>query len=270
MFSIFHYMVENMYFISKLETNKNKKKFKFKDIADEWIIEKKGSVKRSTCSVYEYVLNRYILPIVGEYTLKELESFDINSYVRYLSKTLKPKTVRDVVARFKSIIYLANEKYDAGIHYKKVEMPKILQEPMMVLGNGEKKRLENKCKKIGTAPSIGILLCMYTGMRVGELCALRWENIDLDKGIIKVRKTLQRIYIDEEKRTRVIEDYPKSKSSSRDIPLRDDLCSLLFQMKKENDSKALSEVLGHSSVNITLNRYVHSSYRVQKKYIEKL
>ena len=155
-------------------------------------------------------------------------------------------------------------------HYKKVEMPKILQEPMMVLGNGEKKRLENKCKKIGTAPSIGILLCMYTGMRVGDLCALRWENIDLDKGIIKVRKTLQRIYIDEEKRTRVIEDNPKSKSSSRDIPLRDDLCSLLFQMKKENDSKALSEVLGHSSVNITLNRYVHSSYRVQKKYIEKL
>ena len=217
-----------------------------------------------------------------------------------------------------------NEEYDANIKIKKIKSPQLIQEKVEILSNREKGRLENACIRENTLKSIGILVCLNTGLRIGEICVLKWENINLDKNILYVKKTLQRVYNKEERKTKVIIDVPKTISSIRAVPISNKLYEIIKPLKKDYkeedflltgnnekyseprsyqkyfkdilrkckikgykfhtlrhtfscncievgmDAKSLSELLGHSKVEITLNRYVHSSYKMQKKYLEKL
>lgn len=167
-------------------------------------------------------------------------------------------------------------------------------------------------------------MVLNTGLRIGEICALKFKNIDLERRIIYVENTMQRIYDKNTGKTKIVITEPKTRKSEREIPISNKLYEVLKPLKKiyknedffltgesgkyveprnyENiyknilkksnvktnnfhvlrhtfasncvevgmDVKALSEILGHSSVNITLNLYVHSSYRQKKKYLEKL
>lgn len=90
---------------------------------------------------------------------------------------------------------------------------------------------------------MGIYICLSAGIRIGEICALTWEDIDTDNGIINIRKTTQRIYIieDDYRRTELILDSPKTKNSIRDIPMSRDLIKLLKSIKKVV-SKKIPEV----------------------------
>ncbi|MGN0477542.1 MAG: site-specific integrase [Ruminococcus sp.] len=172
---------------------------------------------------------------------------------------------------------------------------------------------------------MGIILALYTGIRLGELCALKWENICFDSNIIRIRHTMQRIQnnsINSTQKTKIIITEPKSLSSMRDIPLPKCIVEIVrrFQSNPENyiltgnnfefveprtmqnrfkkiikdsgiedknfhvlrhtfatrcveqgfETKSLSEILGHSNVNITLNRYVHSSLQLKRDNMDKL
>ena len=171
---------------------------------------------------------------------------------------------------------------------------------------------------------IGIAICLLTGMRIGEICALKWKNIDLDSKLIYIKQNLQRVYIGKSK-TKIIIDTPKTKNSIRAIPISDKLLNILQQIYENNnfsedeffltgnkkyiepryyqkffkeclkeckiknynfhvlrhsfatncvkigmDVKSISEILGHSDVKVTLNRYIHSSIDTQKEYLNKL
>lgn len=85
-----------------------------------------------------------------------------------------------------------------------------------------------------TFRNLGIFICLNTGMRIGEICGLKWENVDTDLGVIQVRKTLQRIYVlDEgEKHTELLLDTPKTTNSIRDIPMSNELIKVLKPIKK--------------------------------------
>ena len=92
------------------------------------------------------------------------------------------------------------------------------------------KSASNNIKSSGienSLKSIGIFMCLNTGLRVGEICALKWENIDIGKKTIQVKKTLQRIYVDQ-KKTRVIIDNPKTVKSVRTIPISNKFLGLFF------------------------------------------
>lgn len=171
---------------------------------------------------------------------------------------------------------------------------------------------------------LGIYLALCTGIRIGELCALKRENIQFETGLLTVRNTMQRVQIENfNSKTVVIITEPKSKNSVRDIPLPSfiiDICkkyydmlnssdylltgtakfmeprSLQYRFKKyikeselenvnfhalrhtfatrcvENgfEIKTLSEILGHVNVNITLNRYVHSSIDLKRINMERM
>ena len=202
-------------------------------------------------------------------------------------------------------------------------MPIAHKPELKVFTEKEIKKLEKECLKSTDIRIIGILISIYTGMRIGEICALRWKNIDLNKKLINVTHTLQRVYVEKAK-TKIIITTPKTKTSERKIPIVTNLYDKLklesakflkdayvltgkeekyieprsfqcvYKKAIENckiqyrnfhclrhtfatrcirvgmDIKSLSEVLGHSDVNITLNRYVHSSYDSKKKFMEKL
>ena len=85
-----------------------------------------------------------------------------------------------------------------------------------------------------TFKNLGIIICLSTGIRIGEICALKWNDIDIENGFIKVSKTLQRIYlVDKEiKTTKLIIDKPKTRNSFREIPLSSDLVRIVKPIMK--------------------------------------
>lgn len=112
-----------------------------------------------------------------------------------------------------------------------MSLPKINKKEIQILSNKEKQKLEKYCIEQNSLKSLGILICLNTGLRVGEVCALRWENIDFETRRIHVEKTIERIYSKEENKTIVIIDTPKSMTSIRTIPINSKLYNILKQMR---------------------------------------
>ena len=167
---------------------------------------------------------------------------------------------------------------------------------------------------------LGIYICLFTGLRLGELCALKWSDLDMNLKLLHVNSTVQRIRVsDKQTKTCLIETPPKSFCSKREIPISDQLYQFLkeFHCQDKNvlngkapmeprtmqnkfkkylklsgirdtnfhtlrhtfatnciqmgaDVKSVSEVLGHSDVKITLNRYVHPSMETKRSYLNAL
>ena len=296
----------------------------FENIVERWLDDKKMTIKKSSYSNYEYMINKYLRPYLQEKKMIELEKYDFNELIKELTLELSPKTVRDIICVLKSILHYMENEYNIKIKTRKIVAPKLNKEDISIFNKQERNRIEQYCIKSNNLKELGILICMNTGLRIGEICALKWKNIDLEKRIIFVNLTLERIYDENLKKTKVIIDKPKTKNSIRQIPISNKLYNVLKPLKKKYkdedffltgreekyieprsyqyiykrilktckvqphkfhclrhsfasecikvgmDIKALSEVLGHANVNITLNVYVHSSYDIKKKFLEKI
>lgn len=299
-----------------------KKKIYFGDMANSWLLYKKLTVKMSTYYNYKYIVDNYLNKKFKDYRLEEFLDFNINPTILELSEKLSPKTIKGIVSTLVSILNYAEEKYKVRFHLEPVAMPKPKIYELQVLTPREQVKLEQFCLNSYELKYIGIVIALYTGMRIGELCALTWGNIDLKNKRIQVTKTLQRIYLQKSK-TQILIDSPKSSKSIRKIPMNDKVFEILKNLKNKNedtdflltgdkryieprryqysfskvlkelglkdynfhilrhtfatncikvgmDPKSLSEILGHSTVNITLNKYVHSSDKIKKKFLQKL
>ncbi len=299
----------------------------FEQLCDEWLNEKSIKDKQSTISIYRGIINKHLLPYFKSKNLIEIKTTDINQFIKSKSTEteLRPKTIQDITAVLIQILkYAERQNYINPISYD-ITRPKIVKKELEILTLQEQTILTSKIKKNIQCENIGILLSLFTGLRLGEICALQWQDIDFKSGIISITKTMQRISTqDKEQKTRIIIDTPKSQKSQRKIPIPDFLyfelkrlslnCSneayiltgskekyiepRAYQYKfkkflKETeirdinyhalrhtfatraieqsiDVKTLSELLGHSTVNFTLERYVHPSITLKKQSIEKL
>ena len=310
-----------MWILDKLRSRSNT--IRFEELSVEWLALKKTTIKQSTYYKYAYCIDKYLKDRIGRLRKKDLEKYDFNQMTNDLTKELSPKSVKEILNVLKSILKYANQKYDMNIHLDLIISPKVRAKDISVLSKKEINRLEKYCLKENSLKSLGILICLNTGLRIGEICALRWENIDFEKKLIYIKKTLQRVYT-VEKKTEIIIDSSKTESSIRSIPMSDKIYHILkdvhnkqsekaffltgtrdqyieprsyqnmfkrilkaSKVKEYNfhvlrhtfatncikvgmDIKSLSEILGHASVDVTLNRYVHSSYDMKKKFLEKL
>lgn len=295
---------------------------KFRKVANEWLEYKKNSIKNSTYYNYKFIIEKYLNKGFGEQNIEKIK--DYNQYIQELTKKLASKTIRDIICVLKAILKYYEEENDCKLKYKRMNIPKLEKKEIKILSSKERIRLEKYCLKENTLKSLGILLSLNTGLRIGEICALKWENIDLKEKNIYVKKTLQRVYDTENKKTKIIIDKPKTENSIRCIPLNSNIYGELNKIRKgfsekdffltgadgiyieprvyQNyyknmlksskvkeynfhvlrhtfatncievgmDIKSLSEILGHATVDITLNRYVHSSRKMKEKYLEKL
>ncbi len=297
----------------------------FKTIAEDFLIFKKRQIKQSTYYNYTYKIQKYLLPAFENLSLEEILEYDFNRFSELLLETtqISNKFLKDILLVLKSILKFAEKKYDVKMKLDLINLPRVRTHSLKVFLESDKRKIKAYCMNSENTKDIGIALCLYTGMRIGEICALKWEDIDLNKRIIYVRHTLQRIYIDK-KNTKIIIDAPKSEKSIRNIPMSNMIYTKLKSMRENfskddffltgdsksfmeprgyqytfkkmlkeckiaernfhclrhtfatdcisvgMDVKSLSEILGHSDVSITLNRYVHSSDKIKKRYLEKL
>ena len=220
-----------------------RKRKDFEVVTEEWLKYKKNTVKKSTYYNYSYSVAKYLYPSFAGKNITKIKNY--NNFIEELSDTLSPKTVRDIVTKLKEIINFYEEEHNTKLNIKKMSLPKMNKKEIQILSNKEKQKLEKYCIQQNDLKSLGILICLNTGLRVGEVCALRWENVDFETRRIHVEKTIERIYSKEENKTIVIIDTPKSITSVRTIPINSKLYNILKQIRGK--SKKTDFVLAGSS-----------------------
>lgn len=305
----------------------------FKTMLNIWLGAQRPVIKESTYARYYHIVTAHIVPEMGDITVDRITTQMIEDYTAKLLVEgrldgrggLSSKTVSDILMVVKSTIEYG-KKHDYSVHCDLGRhCIKQSQKKMRVLSHTEQQKLTEHLLVDTGCVEFGVLLSLYTGIRIGELCALKWENLDLVEGVLYVRSTMQRVKnIDKglPQKTRIIETNPKSKCSIREIPLppfikdlaislqqqggayvltgkndkyieprtlQNKFCSFVKScgVEKANyhslrhtfatrcvelgfDIKTLSEILGHSSVTITLNRYVHSSMSLKRENMGKI
>ena len=207
----------------------------FREISSLWKEEKRKYVKLSTISAYAIILENHLLPAFGDKT-KVIEENDVQEFVfDKLNAGLSQKTVKDFMIVLK-MVYRFGVKIGAMKHREwDIKYP-VTQERtgIEVLSVANHRKLVTYVAENFTFRNLGILLCLHTGMRIGEVCALKWEDIDIAQGIINVKRTIERIYIIEngERRTELIISTPKTQNSIREIPLSKELIKVIKPLKK--------------------------------------
>lgn len=207
-------------------------------IGRQWLFFNRYSFKKSTLQTYEYHLNKHIkLSKLSEIPLYNLTPEDISAFSRELIKAdLSPKSVNSVLLEINSIFKFAKLMY--GFTPPFIRYVKEQNREMRVLLISEQNLLEQYLKDNLDSYNFGILFVLYTGIRVGELCALKWR--DIRDGAVKISKTMHRLRDDTGKSVIMI-DEPKTPSSNRTIPVPDFLNAIIEERRGEADDFILSK-----------------------------
>lgn len=203
-------------------------------ITEEWKEEKKKYVKKSTYAAYQLLIQNHIKPYFGD--LYEVNEEKVQQFVfDKLDAGLSEKTIRDIIIVLKMILkfgikngYLEYDQIDVKFPSKQEK------KNLDVLSKADQKKFMEHLRNNFTFKNLGIFICLSTGMRIGEICGLRWCDVDTAEGVIKVRHTLQRIYIieGETRHTELLLDTPKTANSVRDIPMSSELLKMLKSLNK--------------------------------------
>lgn len=315
------------------EVKKTNDKEKYEYWLDEWLRTKRLNVKESTYIRYRNTIENHIKPNLGKYPISKISTSLMEHFVSHKLQDgridgnggLSPKSMSDIMVIIKESFKYA-QSYGVMIicSFDRISFKKNAQE-MRVLSLLEEQRLLSVLFKDFDRYKLGVFICLYTGIRIGELCALQWKNVSLSENIIKIEHTMQRLQSDDLNalhKTRIIVTDPKSFTALRTIPLPEFVIDVikpfasspnayvlsgecktiieprtmqnrfkayLVEGKIEDanfhslrhtfatrcieagfDVKTLSEILGHSSVKITLDKYVHSSMQLKRNNMEKL
>ena len=297
-------------------------------LLDDWINFNKPQIKETTYEKYVLLIDKHIKPELGNIRLNELTGIRINEFTKKKlergnitnSKPLSAKSVTSILSVIKSAL-----KY--GVEHEYKEIPSIfihnprMHDPVIkTLSDLEQKELEETLLTIKKPYVIGIWLSLYMGLRIGEVCALKWGCFDLQAQTLTIEKTMSRIHTENSTaKTKILIDKPKTDTSNRTIPIPFFLINYLKENKKEDDCylltgkkkfmeprhyyqkykrilkkcnledynyhalrhtfatrcvekgfdpKSLSEILGHSNIEITLRRYVHPTMEMKKRQMD--
>lgn len=206
-------------------------------VCAEWLDMKRLSVRESTFARYQMIIQKHVLPELGKYTLEEISSSVVNSYTCRKLEKISTKTVRDICTILKSVLHYAEKEY--GLHdiAGNMVLPKLQRTDKDILTLREQRKLETYLWEHRQKPRCaGILICLYTGLRLGEICGLQWRDIDRKRHVLYINRTLQRVTetrSDHEKKTKLISGEPKSGASVRAIPLPRSFWILLREMSGE-------------------------------------
>lgn len=209
----------------------------FSDLSEMWLRSIRASVKESTWIKYRNILKCSIVPRLGNTNLSEIDYSVVSALCNDLMESggknqsgLAAKTVADELSLTKAVIkYASRMKYMTDRTALDVSV-KIKNAPLRVLSVQEQQILISELTEELDFTGLGIYICLFTGIRVGELCALTWDDISLENNMIHIHRTMQRIQTpDGGKQTAILIAEPKSQCSIRDIPIAGTLREKLKQ-----------------------------------------
>lgn len=186
-----------------------------------YLEEKTGKVKDSTLKCYQRNIRCHILPKLGGRVAANLTVEDIDDYLEAMQESFSPKLVREVGALLLALLRLA------GINFTgEVTLPKVRQKNVEVFTETELKQLARIILRRTDETGLGILLTVYTGIRLGELCGLKWQDVNAGKGMLHVQRTVERV-AQEDGTTCLAVLTPKTESSNRWIPIPQEMMRVL-------------------------------------------
>ena len=190
-------------------------------LAKIYLEEKAGKVKVSTLKCYQRNIKCHILPKLGDQIAANLTVEDIDDYLEAMQESFSPKLVREVGALLLALLRLA------GINFTgEVTLPKVRQKNVEVFTETELKQLARIILRRTDETGLGILLTVYTGIRLGELCGLKWQDVNAGKGMLHVQRTVERV-AQEGGTTCLAVLTPKTESSNRWIPIPQEMMRVL-------------------------------------------
>lgn len=201
----------------------------FSNVALLWREDKQQYVKRSTMSAYLLILKNHLLPFFGDdssLTEERVQKFVIEK----LNNGLSQKSVKDILIVLKMIFRFGVKSGYFSHQEWEVRFPSDhSSRELSVLSVDNQKKLMKYLSENFTFRNLGILICLHTGMRIGEICALKWSDINLSSATISVSKTLERIYLPDAKpaKTEIVITTPKTINSQREIPIARGLLKIL-------------------------------------------
>lgn len=303
------------------------KKYTVQEAVVLWLKEREPYWKQTTYSTYRNMVNKYILPKLGKVHINCMDERKMEMFLTEIrkEKRLSAGYLRNICAIIIRAMKYMKKRYHYEIRIPDHILPLDRHRERMLPGETELAVLETHLlqqAKEGDSTCLGILIALYTGLRIGETCALTWEDINLKEGIIYIRKNLQRVKTQDGQKnnTEILLQTPKTSTSQRMIPIPPVLLNLLKTKEKTDNSyvirgkkkswaeprtlqyrfakilnqcgletfnfhmlrhafatrcieggfdiKSLSEILGHSSIQVTLNLYVHSSMQRKKQLMD--
>ena len=205
-----------------------------REIAAAWKEYKRPYVKQSTMAAYVLILENHVLPYFGDGD--SIQEQAVQAFVlQKLGNGLSVKTVKDILIVLKMVMkYGAKNEWmtycEWDIKYPTTSINKELE----VLSVANHRKILNYIQSHFTFTGLGIYISLSTGLRIGEICALKWSDINVTDGTITISRTIERIYIieGEKKHTELVINTPKTKNSCREIPMSKELLAMMKPLKK--------------------------------------
>ncbi len=218
---------------------------KYKEWLKEWLeCYVKPSSKQKTYIRYSEIVSQHIIKSLGDYEMSELTPLILQRYATELlqsgniktGKGLSANSVNGIITVIQNSLKEACaigqiSKYSAD----KIKRPKAREKQVTCFTSAEQKQIEQAILNCKKPKMFGVILCLYTGLRIGELLALEWINIDFQKGTLTVSKTCHDGKDGSGKFSRIT-DTPKTETSQRVIPFPKQLIPLLRDLKKNSNS----------------------------------
>lgn len=215
------------------------------ELCGYWLLQRRDMVKKSTYSGYDYSVRTHILPFLGKVLLTELEEADISAFITGMrERGLAEATIHSILISFKSVIrfgircnLLKEDLLDCcSVSYRRPES--------RILTIQDSAGMKEYLLQKNTIFSIAVLLCRGTGMRIGELCGLKWGDIDFSSNSIKIQRTVSRIpnpdFLDGQPKTVLYIRTPKSHTSAREVPIPGYLRDALEKMRGQENFYVLT------------------------------
>lgn len=307
-----------------------------KEVAEKWLESIASNRKCSTIQKYSTIYNKYIKPNWGESVIDQLNQ---NEILKELPETAGESVTKSILCIFNSILAYGAATYgtvEIHLSYRAKRSSVTSSNNINTINTTDQQKLTEYLLTELDIYKLGILLCLFMGLRLGEICALKWEDIDMISRTLHVNRTVQRLPVDTvhtsgssqnnhtaTRKTSLYIDSPKTSNSLREIPIPDFIYDKLsdyyntsikgdsYFLKKNQpmdprtyqnrfhiyireagignthfhalrhtfatncissvaDAKSVSEILGHSNVNITLNRYVHPNLETKRSAINSI
>ena len=218
-----------------------------KQLVDEWLYEyHRPEIKKRTLLRYESILRTYVYPYWGETKLEDITPRDIQRWVTYLRDTTSEATHKPLSpSSLNSCIGVMRQSFAYAVNYEILEynpthkikrIPEKKDDKLRVLTRDEQIKFENYIDKTNNPEYFVYILVLYTGLRLGEVTALTYQDINLRTGIMTINKTRYKT-TDENGHWYYVTDTPKTDKSIREIPLPSFLIEIFREMKRNRKSK---------------------------------
>lgn len=308
-----------------------KSRIYYNDLMEEWFRINKSGFAKSTYVKYMRIYKKYVKLFFENINVRKIDMPMLDEYRTYLENKLISSKIEVCGQTAKCAVMLVNrclefaaKKGFINTAFRLEWKIRSQRSDIQIFSDEEQRKIENHCMQNRDVYSFGIILCLYTGLRIGELCALRWTDIDIAERVLNVQRSVQRLKFENESATVLTVSHPKSVSSARMIPLPECIISIIdkfrckdkedtyvFSGKKDTpaeprtfqyrykrylsdagvnyrkfhtlrhsfatrcigcgmDLKTLSEILGHSSVKVTLEFYCHTTMEQKRKQMNRL